>query len=108
MPLAAMLAAFPSIDASLCGVLRAFFGCFLSLLRGMKTSLPFSTTGAVFAFVVMVFLLWGQGCSAALRCSPGRRRDRGGCKAQGQTGGGGSPGLHERIEVMTKVRSTHP
>jgi hypothetical protein len=33
MPLAAMLAAFASIDASLCGVFRAFFGCRFELVE---------------------------------------------------------------------------
>ncbi|RCI80060.1 hypothetical protein DNK03_00205 [Brucella anthropi] len=55
----------------------------------------------------MVFLLlaWvgAQRCAATLAVA-----ETGGCKAQGQTGGGGSPGLHERIEDMTKMRSTHP
>ncbi|MCP1976724.1 hypothetical protein M2241_005455 [Bradyrhizobium elkanii] len=35
-----MLAAKASITASLCGVLRAFLGDFLSLLSGMRTSVP--------------------------------------------------------------------
>src|SRR5690606_5890597 len=103
MPLAAMLAAFASIDASLCGVFRAFFGCFLSLLSGMKTVAPFSMAGAAFAFVVMVFLLWAwvaaQRCAAALPVG-----ETGGCKGKGDRGGGGSPGLHKRIGVMGVCR----
>ena len=57
----ALLAAFASIDASLCGVLRAFFGCFLSLLSGMKTVAPCSTVGTVLEVVVMVFAPMGLG-----------------------------------------------
>jgi len=85
MPLAAMLAAFASIDASLCGVFRAFFGCFLSLLSGMKTVAPCSTVGTVLAVVVMVFLLWAwvgaQRCAATLPVG-----ETGGCKVQGRPG----------------------
>src|SRR5712664_1022834 len=87
------------MDASLCGVLRAFFADFLSLLSGMKRSVPLSTTVSVFAFVVMLFLLWAWGASAALRCTPARRRDRG-SKGKGGRGGGGSPGLHKRIAFV--------
>jgi len=52
----------------------------------------------------MVFLLWvrvgAQRCAATLAVA-----ETGGCKAQGQTGGGGSPGLHKRIDVVTEVQT---
>src|SRR5467141_2409688 len=53
------------IDASLCGVLRAFFGDFLSLLSGMKLSLPLSTTVST-CLADMIILLLGLGCRAHL------------------------------------------
>src|SRR5258707_8605853 len=70
MPFAAMLAEYASIDATLCGVLRALFGDFLSLLSGMKRSVPLSATVAVF-LADMIDLLLGLGvqahlCAAAL------------------------------------------
>jgi hypothetical protein len=83
------------MDALLCGVLRAFFGDFLSLLSGMKVSVPLSVTISTF-FSDMIDLLLGWGASAAQRCTPARRRDRG-SKGKGGRGGGGSPGLHKRI-----------
>jgi hypothetical protein len=46
IPLAAMLAAQASMAASLCGILWAFFGDFLSLLSGMKTAVPLATVAA--------------------------------------------------------------
>lgn len=46
MPLAAMLAAFCSMDASLCGVFRALRGDFFSLFSGMKTSVPLAGIAA--------------------------------------------------------------
>ncbi|MQB08001.1 hypothetical protein DXT91_28605 [Agrobacterium tumefaciens] len=54
------------------------------------------------AVVVMVLILIGLGWSAALRCNPGRRRDRGvqGARCKGDRDGGGSPGLHKRIEAI--------
>src|SRR5712692_2936130 len=69
MPLAAMLAAYASIDASPCGVLRAFFGDFLSLLSGMKRSVPLSTTISTF-LADMINLLLGLGCRAHLAPAP--------------------------------------
>ncbi len=106
MPLAWMLAALASIDASLCGVFRAFFGCFLSLLSGMKTSAPLAaevTAVVSITAVVMVFAPNGLGLkrSAALQPCPSARP--GGCKGQGGRGGGGSPGLHKRISVVAEV-----
>jgi hypothetical protein len=50
-----MLAASASISASACGVLRAFFGYFLSLLSGMNRTAPLSLPVSIFA--VMEFLL---------------------------------------------------
>lgn len=44
----------------------------------------------------------GLGWSAALRCNPARRRDRG-SKGKGGRGGGGSPGLHKRISGVTDL-----
>lgn len=94
-----LLAAFASIDASLCGVLRAFFGCFLSLLSGMKTVVPFSTVGALVSVVVMVFLLLAW--VGAQRCAPTLPvGESGGCKVQGRPGRRGSPDLHKRIEAI--------
>ncbi len=68
MPLAWMLAAFALMNASLCGVLGALFGCFLSLLSGMKTSVPVTVAGVAvvsMAMVVMILLLLGLGFRAA-------------------------------------------
>src|SRR5207247_2120490 len=57
------------IDASLCGVLRAFFGDFLSLLSGMKRSVPLAV--AISAFLAdMIDLLLGLGCRAHLAPAP--------------------------------------
>ena len=44
----------------------------------------------------------GWGWSAALRCNPARRRDRG-SKGKGGRDGGGSPGLHKRISDFAKL-----
>src|SRR5713101_8790206 len=87
------------MDASLCGVLRAFFADFLSLLSGMKRSVPLSTTVST-CLADMIILLLGQGVQSAPRaCTPARRRDRG-SKGKGGRGGGGSPGLHKRISLV--------
>src|SRR5216684_5256884 len=51
------------MDASLCGVLRAFFGDFLSLFSGMKCSVPLSTTVST-CLADMIILLLGLGCRA--------------------------------------------
>src|SRR6266849_4497081 len=85
MPFAAMLAAYASIDASPCGVLRAFFGDFLSLLSGMKRSVPLSATISTFLadMINLLFRAWVQ--SAPRACTPARRRDRG-SKGQGRPG----------------------
>src|SRR5882672_3729826 len=84
------------MDASLCGVLRAFLGDFLSLLSGMKLSVPLAVTIATFLAVMidLLFRAWVQ--SAPRACTPARRRDRG-SKGKGGRGGGGSPGLHKRF-----------
>src|SRR5713226_9093590 len=87
------------MDAWLCGVLRAFFADFLSLLSGMKRSVPLSTTVST-CLADMIILLLGQGVQSAPRaCTPARRRDRG-SKGKGGRGGGGSPGLHKRIAAV--------
>jgi hypothetical protein len=45
----------------------------------------------------------GWGASAALRCTPARRRDRG-SKGKGGRDGGGSPGLHKRMGAVVTMR----
>ncbi len=75
-PLAAMLGRIASIAASLCGVLRAFFGDFLSLLSGMKISVPLSTMVSA-CLADMIDLLWVKGAERTCACAPARRRDRG-------------------------------
>jgi hypothetical protein len=68
-------------DASLCGVLRALFGCFLSLLSGMNTSVSVTVAGVAvvsMAMVVMILLLMGLGFaqrSAALKPFPLNHKD---------------------------------
>src|SRR6476661_1282046 len=57
------------MDASLCGVLRAFLGDFLSLLSGMKLSVPLAVTISTF-LADMIDLLLGPGCSAHLAPAP--------------------------------------
>src|SRR5712692_5095641 len=57
------------MDASLCGVLRAFFADFLSLLSGMKRSVPLSTTVST-CLADMIILLLGLGCRAHLAPAP--------------------------------------
>src|SRR5258706_9394695 len=57
------------MDASLCGVLRAFFADFLSLLSGMKLSVPLSTTVST-CLADMIILLLGLGCRAHLAPAP--------------------------------------
>src|SRR5258708_36176156 len=57
------------MDASLCGVLRAFFADFLSLLSGMKRSVPLSTTVST-CLPDMILLLLGLGCRAHLAPAP--------------------------------------
>jgi len=49
----------------------------------------------------------GLGCSAAPRCSPARRRDRG-SKAQGRLGRRGITRPAQADGGLTTVRSTHP
>src|SRR5713101_437554 len=55
--------------ASLCGILRAFFGDFLSLLSGMKRSVPLSATIST-CLADMIILLLGLGCRAHLAPAP--------------------------------------
>src|SRR5713101_8112391 len=57
------------MDASLCGFLRAFFADFLSLLSGMKRSVPLSTTVST-CLADMIILLLGLGCRAHLAPAP--------------------------------------
>src|SRR5712675_3675922 len=57
------------MDASLCGVLRAFFGDFLSLLSGMKRSVPLSVTVST-CLADMINLLLGLWCRAHLAPAP--------------------------------------
>src|SRR6266851_6068147 len=87
------------MDASLCGVLRAFFADFLSLLSGMKRSVPLSTTVST-CLADMIILLLGLGCRAHLAPAPLPVGETGGSKGKGGRGGGGSPGLHKRISVV--------
>src|SRR5579872_808846 len=55
--------------ASLCGVLRALFGDFLSLLSGMKISLPLCGTIST-DLADMIDLLLGHGCRTHLAPAP--------------------------------------
>src|SRR5258708_16903632 len=57
------------MDSSLCGVLRAFFADFLSLLSGIKRSVPLSTTVST-CLADMIILLLGLGCRAHLAPAP--------------------------------------
>ncbi|TDN16269.1 hypothetical protein CEE80_11440, partial [Lactobacillus crispatus] len=57
------------MDASLCGVLRALFGDFLSLLSGMKLSVPLAVAISTF-LADMIDLLLGLGCRAHLAPAP--------------------------------------
>src|SRR4029453_17850326 len=81
--------------ASLCGILRGFFGDFLSLLSGMKISVPLSTTGST-DFADMVDSFWYHGRRAHLAPAPLPVGETGGSKRQGDPGGGGSPALQGR------------
>src|SRR5579871_1218087 len=69
MPFAAILAAYASIAASLCGVLRAFLGDLFNLLSGMKTSVPLSTTVST-DLADMIDLLWVRGTERTPRLRP--------------------------------------
>ncbi|WP_456684384.1 hypothetical protein [Bradyrhizobium elkanii] len=62
-----MLAAKASIAASLCGVLRAFFGDFFSLLSGMRTSVPL---GILIDLADMIDLLCSMGARRTQRLRP--------------------------------------
>src|SRR6267142_5853791 len=55
--------------ASLCGILRAFFGDFLSLLSGIKISAPLCVTIST-CLADMIILLLGLGCRAHLAPAP--------------------------------------
>jgi hypothetical protein len=58
--------------------LRAFFGDLFSLLSGMKTSVPLSTTVSTDLADLIDLLLGFMGARRAPRaCAPARRRDRG-------------------------------
>src|SRR6266700_6033375 len=60
--------------ASLCGVLRAFFGDFLSLLSGMKTSVPLSTTVPTdLADMIDLLRVMGAARTSRLRPCPSAR-----------------------------------
>src|SRR6266849_8883427 len=87
------------MDASLCGVLRAFFADFLSLLSGMKRSVPLSTTVST-CLADMIILLLGLGCRAHLAPAPLPVGETGVARARAARGGGGSPGLHKRISLV--------
>jgi hypothetical protein len=87
------------MDASLCGVLRAFFGDFLSLLSGMKLSVPLSTTVSTF-LADMTDLLLPSGVQSAPAPAPLPVGETGVARGKGGRGGGGSPGLHKRISVV--------
>src|ERR1700727_551821 len=100
------------MDASLCGVLRAFFGNFLSLLSGIKISLPLCGTISMFLADMIDLLLRAWVTCAPRACAPARRRDRG-WQVPERSGGGGSPaplgaaqraGLHERVLVVNDPR----
>src|SRR4051794_24808356 len=96
MPLAAMLAALASTAASLCGVLRALFGDFFSLLSGMKISEPFSgmVSTCLADMVDLLLLSWVQAHCAPAPLPVGETR---GSKCQGDPGGGGSPARKGRL-----------
>src|SRR3979490_1240093 len=87
------------MDASLCGVLRAFFGDFLSLLSGIKISVPLATTVST-DLADMIILLLGLGCRAHRAPAPLPVRETGAARARaagaegerGGRGGGGIPG----------------
>src|SRR6266566_3527629 len=79
------------MDASLCGVLRAFFADFLSLLSGMKTSVPLSTTVSTDLADMIDLLLPSWARDAHLAPAPLPVGETGGSKCQGDSGRGGSP-----------------
>src|SRR3954447_4052779 len=105
-----MLAAWASIDASLCGILRAFFGDFLSLLSGMKISVPLSTTVSTdLTDMIDLLRVMGAGRTSRLRPCPSARP---GVASAGRLGRGGSPalvgrearaGLHKRVPEHSKI-----
>src|SRR5258706_2626476 len=97
--------------ASLCGVLRAFFGDFLSLLSGMKISLPLSTTGST-DFADMVDSFWYHGRRAHLAPAPCPSARPGVASARATRVEGDRPpfraarraGLHKRVCPFEGVR----
>ena len=107
MPLAAMLAAWASIAASMWGTFRAFFGDFFSLLSGIKISVPFA--GPLSGCLAdMVDLLLLPGYRAHLAPAPLPVGETGGSKRQGDRAEGARPpfraarraGLHKRVPTV--------
>src|SRR6266851_3719128 len=107
MPFAAMLAAYASIDASPCGVLRAFFGDFLSLLSGMKRSVPLSTTISTF-LADMINLLLGLGCRAHLAPAPLPVGETGVARARAAGAEGDRPACTSGLRLWKPFRLCRP
>src|SRR6266699_6914261 len=95
------------MDASLCGVLRAFFGDFLSLLSGMKRSVPLSTIVST-CLADMIILLLGLGCRAHLAPGPLPVGETGVARARAAGAEGDHPACTSGLPLWKPFRLCRP
>src|SRR5229473_6872811 len=95
------------MDASLCGVLRAFFADFLSLLSGMKLSVPLSTTFST-CLADMINLLLGLGCRAHLAPAPLPVGETGVARARAVGAEGDRPACTSGLRLWKPFRLCRP
>src|SRR5216683_4136523 len=95
------------MDASLCGVLRAFFADFLSLLSGMKRSVPLSTTVST-CLADMIILLLGLGCGAHLAPAPLPVGETGVARARAAGAEGDRPACTSGLRLWKPFRLCRP